>query len=129
MGALDGAVVTEVETSRLPLYEEQERERARRQLLDAGFTAWPVHGVAPDWACRLSYLQQCGAAHFDRLSWVSIWCRAARDPAWVQAFLAVDILERERAKEIPGNAGSEYETGKRLAKWLSKSTTRKRKHA
>lgn len=105
----------------LPSYEEQERGRAYRVLHDAGFTAWPEHGSAPDWACRLSYFQNCGAAHFERLPWERIWQRAALDPNWPEAFLAVDVLEEER------NEGSAFEKGKRIAKWLEKSTTRRRK--
>jgi hypothetical protein len=104
----------------LPRYEEEQRSRAYRTLLAWGFTRWPEHGSAPDWACRLAYLEHCGARHFELLPWPRIWQKAAKDPAWVEAFNAVDALEeRER--------GGAFETGRRVARWLDKSTTRKRR--
>ncbi len=104
---------------------ENERGRAYRSLLEAGHV-FLENESAPSWALHLSELQNCGARHFEALNWPRIWQRAVRDPDWPRAFEAVCALEDVRAKDLRGQAGSYFETGKRIATWLDKSTTRKR---
>lgn len=100
---------------------ESERGRAYRALLEAGFTRWPEHGSAPDWAAFLSYLQHRGAQHFYTLDWARIWRHAAEDPAWADAFEAV-VAHEHAYEDALGLAGSRYQAGVRIAAWLRKTT-------
>lgn len=105
---------------------ENERGRAYRAMLEAGHK-FADDESAPEWACELSLLQHCGARHFEALDWPRVWLRAVRDPAWHRAFLAVVDMENAAAEGLRGQLRSQYETGRRIAKWLAAQATRQRR--